>query len=118
MGDLRALLRLILLGAPFMEGLRENRALAAALASVTAAVVGVILNLAIWFAIHVVWREVEPFDWGPVSTSVPVLETLDGWAMALSALAILAVFRLKLGIGLVLGGAALAGLGLHMAGAI
>ena len=108
----------ILLGAPFMEGLRENRALAAALASVTAAVVGVILNLAIWFAIHVVWREVEPFNWGPVSTSVPVLETLDGWAMALSALAILAVFRLKLGIGLVLGGAALAGLGLHMAGAI
>ena len=79
---------------------------------------GVILNLGIWFAIHVIWREVEPFEWGPVSTSLPVPDTLDAWALALSALAIIAVFRLKLGIGAVIGGAALAGLGLHLAGAI
>lgn len=48
----------IFLGAPFMERLRANRALAGALAAVTAAVVGVILNLGLWFAIHVIWQQV------------------------------------------------------------
>ena len=52
----------IFLGAPFVERLRSHRALSAALASITAAVVGVVLNLAIWFALHVAFTEVGTFE--------------------------------------------------------
>ena len=48
----------IFLGAPFIERLRGNTALSGALSAITAAVVGVILNLAIWFALHVLFRTV------------------------------------------------------------
>ena len=106
----------IFLGAPFMEGLRSNRALSAALSAVTAAVVGVILNLAIWFALHVIWREVARFGFGPLTLELPVAGSIDGAAAALAALALYAVFRLKLGMATVLGGAALLGLLLHLAG--
>lgn len=106
----------IFLGAPFMEGLRSNKALSAALSAVTAAVVGVILNLSIWFAIHVVWREVAMIDAGPLSLELPVMRSIDWIAAALSALALGAVFRLKLGMATVLGGAAVLGLALHLAG--
>jgi chromate transporter len=50
----------IFLGAPFIEKLRGNKSLSAALSAITAAVVGVILNLALWFAIHVVFHDVRP----------------------------------------------------------
>ena len=106
----------IFLGAPFMEGLRSNKALSAALSAVTAAVVGVILNLSIWFAIHVVWREVAMIEAGPLSLELPVMRSIDWIAAALSALALGAVFRLKLGMATVLGGAAVLGLALHLAG--
>lgn len=108
----------IFLGAPFMERLRQNRALSAALSAVTAAVVGVILNLAIWFAVHVVWRDVTRVEAGPLSLELPVLATLDWAAAALSALALVAVFRLKLGMATVLAGAAALGLALHLAGLV
>ena len=55
----------IFLGAPFIEVLRGNRALSGALSAITAAVVGVVLNLAIWFAIHTIFGQVQPVRWGP-----------------------------------------------------
>jgi chromate transporter len=103
----------IFLGAPYMEGLRSNRSLSAALTAVTASVVGVILNLAIWFAIHVVWIEVRRIEAGPLSLELPALGSIDWAAAALSALALFAVFRLKLGMTIVLGGSALLGLMLY-----
>jgi chromate transporter len=106
----------IFLGAPWMEKLRKNAALASALSAVTAAVVGVILNLAIWFAIHVVWQEVLRVEAGPLSMELPVPGSVDWAAAALTVLALAAVFRLKLGMATVLGGAALAGVALHFAG--
>lgn len=106
----------IFLGAPWMERLRENRALSAALTAVTAAVVGVILNLAIWFAIHVIWREVIRIESGPLSMELPVLSSINWAAAALSALAIFAVFRLKLGMMTVLTAAAAAGVVLYALG--
>ena len=106
----------IFLGAPFMEGLRSYRALSAALSAVTAAVVGVILNLAIWFALHVIWREVARVGFGPLTLELPVAGSIDWAAAALAALALYAVFRLKLGMATVLGGAALLGLALHLLG--
>ena len=106
----------ILLGAPFMEGLRQNRALAAALTSITAAVVGVILNLAIWFAIHVIWREVVTLSAGPMALQLPVLGSIDWIAAGLSACALLAVFRFNIGMVKVLAGSALAGVLVHTLG--
>ena len=60
LGHLHALLPWIFLGAPYIEGLRGNKALAGALSAITAAVVGVILNLAVWFGIHTLFRQVRP----------------------------------------------------------
>ncbi len=99
-----------------MEGLRSNRSLSAALTAVTASVVGVILNLAIWFAIHVVWTEVRRIEAGPLALELPVLASIDLAAAGLSALALFAVFRLKLGMATVLGGSALLGLALYALG--
>jgi chromate transporter len=106
----------IFLGAPWMERLRVNRALSSALTAVTAAVVGVILNLAIWFAIHVVWREVIRWDAGPLSVELPVISSIDWAAAALGVLAIAAVLRLRLGIATILGAAAAAGIVLYALG--
>ena len=106
----------IFLGAPFMEGLRANKGLSAALSAVTAAVVGVILNLALWFAVHVIWSQATRVTAGPLSLELPVLASINWVAAGLSALALLAVFRLKLGMAIVLGGAAALGLALHLAG--
>ena len=106
----------IFIGAPFMERLRTNAALSAALTAVTAAVVGVILNLSIWFAIHVAWREVTQVTAGPLSLEMPVISSIDWAAAGLSGLALVTVFRLKLGMTTVLAGAAALGLALHLAG--
>ncbi len=108
----------IFLGAPYMEGMRKNRALSAALSAVTAAVVGVILNLAIWFAIHVIWREVAVVTAGPIRMELPVLSSIDVTAAGLSVLALVAVFVLRLGMATVLAGAAGLGLALHLAGLV
>ena len=54
----------LFLGAPYIERLRGNRAVAGALSAITAAVVGVILNLALWFALHAIFRDVQPFTAG------------------------------------------------------
>lgn len=108
----------IFLGAPFIEGLRGNKALGAALTTVTAAVVGVILNLAVWFAIHVIFRDVVRIEAGPLSIELPRLDTIDWVASALAALALVAVFRLKLGMATVLGGSAALGAALWAGGAV
>jgi chromate transporter len=99
----------IFLGAPYIEQLRQNKALSAALGAITAAVVGVIMNLALWFALHVVFGKVESVGWG---VEVPVLSSLDWRAALLSAAAMVAMFRLKLGMLPTLAGSALVGLAL------
>jgi chromate transporter len=108
----------IFLGAPFIERIRGNKALSAALSAITAAVVGVILNLAVWFAIHTLFAELRPVRTAGLSFDVPVLTSVNGWALALSLAAMLAIFRFKAGMLWVLAGSALAGLALHAAGAI
>ena len=74
----------IFLGAPFIETLRGNKALHGALSAITAAVVGVILNLAIWFAIHTIFREVPPVRglW-PVASMRRCWPASIPWALAL-----------------------------------
>ena len=73
----------IFLGAPFIEKLRGNKALSAALAAITAAVVGVVLNLAVWFALHTLFHQVRALPIAGRTLDVPVLSTLDPAALAL-----------------------------------
>jgi len=97
----------IFLGAPYMEAVRANRSLSAALSGVTAAVVGVILNLFVWFGLHTLFGQVGSWH-GPLGLRLPVpaLATLDFWALALAAAATLAMTRFKLGMGATLAGCA------------
>jgi chromate transporter len=100
----------IFAGAPYIEALRGRPALAAALAGITAAVVGVILNLAVWFALHVLFARIEEVEAGPLRLLVPDPASLDPVALALAAAALVALLRLHIGMIPVLAGAALAGL--------
>jgi chromate transporter len=99
----------IFLGAPFVETLRGNRALSGALAAITAAVVGVILNLAMWFGLHVLFGEVRTVERFGISLDVPVLATIDPAALVLMLAAVLAVFRFKVGMLAVLAACSAAG---------
>lgn len=87
----------IFLGAPYIERLRGNRALTGALSSITAAVVGVILNLAVWFGLHVVFGSVNERFVGPLRLYAPDWRTLDVAALALTVVSFVLLFRLKLG---------------------
>jgi chromate transporter len=100
----------IFLGAPFVERLRGNVRLTMALSAITAAVVGVVLNLAIWFAIHTLFedvRDVEVFG-GPVP--VPELASVDPFALALAAIVVVGMMRYGWNVVAVVVGSAIAGL--------
>ncbi len=100
----------IFLGAPFSERLRDNKALSGALSAITAAVVGVIANLAVWFAVHSLFAEVVQIEGFGLALELPVPGSLDPAALTLTVLALLAVFRFRLGTGWTLAGAALLGM--------
>ena len=96
-------------GAPWMGAIAARPRLTAALASVTAAVVGVILNLSLWFAAHVFFTEVTRVEWGPFATIAPKLASGDRRVLVIAAVAGLLLFRLHLGLGVVLAVAAALG---------
>jgi chromate transporter len=98
----------ILVGAPWIERLTSNQRLAAALAGVTAAVVGVVLNLGIWFAIHTLFSRVADRSFGPVTIPVPDVSTFSPVGATIAIVAAIALFRFRVGMLWVLaGGAAL-----------
>jgi chromate transporter len=107
----------IFLGAPYIERLRGAPALSGALSAITAAVVGVILNLAIWFAVHTLFRATSPVQSYGLSFDAPVFASVNPWALALALAAVAAVFRFKTGMLQTLAGCSLAGVLLHLAGA-
>ena len=100
----------IFLGAPYIEYLRGQRSLNAALSTITAAVVGVILNLSIWFALHTLFAQVSEERTGPVRCLAPEWSTLDPVALAITMAAMAALFRFKLGMLPTLAACASAGL--------
>jgi len=108
----------IFAGAPYAEKLRANPALSAALAAITAAVAGVIANLALWFAIHVVFQSVGALTAGPLKTIAPDPASIDGIALALVAAAVALVLRTKLPVLALVGLFAAAGLALQLSGAL
>lgn len=88
----------IFTGAPFIEWLRDNRSLTAALSAITASVVGVILNLAVWFGVHVVFGVVDERS-GPLGLRLlwPAWESLDPVALGIAVAAMVAMLRLRIG---------------------
>jgi chromate transporter len=106
----------IFLGAPFIETLRGNKALNAAFSAITAAVVGVILNLAVWFAIHSLFHATIPIRTFPLAFDAPNFASIDPWAFALSVAAAIAIFRFKVGMIPTLAGCCAAGVGLYLIG--
>jgi chromate transporter len=106
------------LGAPFIERLRDHKPLNGALAGITAAVVGVIINLAIWFALHTWFREVTHIKAYGLSFDMPVVTSVDPWALGLSLAAMVAMFRFKTGAIATLLVCSAAGLVLHWVGAV
>jgi chromate transporter len=105
----------IFMGAPFVERLRHNSALASALAAISAAVVGVILNLACWFALHYWFARVIDTQVGPLRLSLPDLASIDPAAVILSIAALVAMLRYRQGVLTTLGACAVAGLVLKLA---
>ena len=87
----------IFLGGPYIEKLRGNKLLSAALSAITAAIVGVILNLALWFGLHVIFEKVIQQSFGPLHLYVPVWNSVEFTAIILSASAMIAMLRFKLG---------------------
>ncbi len=106
----------VLLGAPYMERLRGNRSLSAALTGITAAVVGVIANLGIYFAMHTLFRDTSAVDRLGLSMELPDLATVRPVALAISVVAGVLIFGLRWSVLRTLGICALLGLGAGLAG--
>jgi chromate transporter len=85
----------VLVGAPWVERLRGNRSLIAAMAGVTAAVVGVIASLAVYFAIHTVFGDSRRITAGPLNVMVPELSSVRPTTIALATVAYLCLFGLR-----------------------
>jgi chromate transporter len=104
----------ILLGAPYVERLRSNRLLSSALTGITAAVVGVIANLALYFTLHTLFARTSRVEAGPLSFEVPHLASLQLPALAIAGLGFLLLFGRKWGVLRTLGVCALAGIVTHL----
>ncbi len=103
----------IFLGAPYVERLKDNAALSGALSAITGAVVGVILNLSVWFGLHVLFGKVDRVELLPqinLGMSLPEWSSLDLASLALFIVSAIMLFRLKLGMVPVLGVCLAAGL--------
>ncbi len=88
----------VFLGAPVLERLQGNRALSGALAAITAGVVGVIANLAVWFALHALFNTTVTVRAGPLSFDAPVLNSIDPSALLLLVVAAVVLLHLRLGV--------------------
>lgn len=87
----------IFLGAPYIERLRGNRSLSTALSGITAAVVGVVLNLAVWFALHVAFETVNEVHIAGMRLMAPVWSSVGVVSVAISAAALVALVRYRAG---------------------
>jgi chromate transporter len=100
----------IFVGAPYVERLRGNASLSAALTGITAAVVGVIANLAVYFATHTLFDETHEYTWGPFHLDLPDLTSLQPLALIIGAAAMVMIFKLKWSVLRTLGVCAVLGL--------
>ena len=104
----------IFLGAPFIEYWRNNKSLTTALSGITAAVVGVILNLAVWFAIQTLFGVVSEQYLGPIRLLIPDWQTLDVAALLIAVVAFVGLFRWQWSMVRTLGISAVAGIAYYL----
>ena len=104
----------VFVGAPYVERLRGNRRVTDALSGITAAVVGVIANLAVYFAVHTLFSDVRESSPGPLRFSLPTWSTFSPAAAVVGALAFVLVFRLRWSVLRVLGVCAIVGGVIHL----
>jgi chromate transporter len=104
----------IFLGAPFIEFWRNNKSLTTTLSGITAAVVGVILNLAVWFALHTLFGVVDERQFGPLHLLIPRWQTVDVAALLIALAAFVALFRFKTSMLITLAGSAVLGIGYYL----
>jgi chromate transporter len=106
----------VLLGAPYMERLRGNRSLSAALTGITAAVVGVIANLGVYFAVHTLFAGTRSLHWTALSLELPDPSTLRPVALGIAVVAAVLILWLKWSVLRVLGVCAVLGLVVGLVG--
>jgi chromate transporter len=106
----------ILLGAPYVERLRGNHGLSAALTGITAAVVGVIANLAVYFFVHTVFATTRGVTSGPLRLDLPELDSIRVVPVVIAAVALVLVFRLRWSVLRTLGVCAALGLAAGLVG--
>jgi chromate transporter len=106
----------IFLGGPYVEALIGNKALNAALSAITAAVVGVVLNLAIWFGLHTLFGQVAVSHAFGAILNVPVLDSISWPSLAISLGAMVAIFRFRVSTVAVLAASCVAGIAIHLLG--
>ncbi len=104
----------IFLGAPYIEYLRDNKSLGTALSGITAAVVGVVFNLAVWFSLHTLFASVTEAHKGSLRLLIPSWATLDFVSLLISVGAFIALFRFKMNMIITLASAALVGILYHL----
>ncbi len=104
----------IFLGAPYIEHLRGKKSLSTALSGITAAVVGVILNLAVWFSLHTLFVNIDIMNKFGMRLLIPELKTLDLISLLIAIGAFVAIFRYKLSMLTTLAGSVIVGLGYHL----
>ncbi len=104
----------IFVGAPYVERLRHNAALSSALAAITAAVVGVILHLGVWFAFHYLFARQLDVRFAAFALTLPDITTINWLALALTVAAVIGLFRFKLGVISLIVSTSLAGLALSL----
>ena len=90
--------QMIFAGAPYAEAIRTITALRTALLAITAAVLGVIMNLAVWFGLHVIFTRIETVQSGPARLYVPDVASFDPVALGITAAAAVLLIRIKLGV--------------------
>jgi len=95
---------------PWLDRLENAPRLKGGLAAITAAVVGVIANLTLWFALHVLFARLTPISAGPITLDLPDLASIDWKVLVIALASAVMIFRLRLGIITTLGVCALAGL--------
>ena len=103
----------IFLGAPYVEALRGNKSLNTAMSGITAAVMGVVLNLAVWFALHTIFGSLRDLNLLGAHLLIPVWSTINVPTLLIAAFAMLALFRFKMGMMKTIGCSAALGLIYH-----
>jgi chromate transporter len=118
MGNLHSVLLMDIFRGAFRRGAPRQQGPQWRMSAITAAVVGVVLNLAIWFAIHTVFRETIPMHQLGLNFDAPKLSSVDPWSLALSVSAAVAIFRFKIGMIPTLLGSCVAGILLFLIGVL